>query len=57
MNEQQTQDAMAYKDVILQRLVEHYLTHAALPDQEAERVTLRIFHRLYRAVLAEGYGG
>ena len=56
MNQQQAPTQVEYTNTLLDRLVEHYLT-ATTPDQtERDRLTPVLFHKLYRAIMAEGYG-
>ncbi len=51
----QTQDEAPYTNAILNRLVEHYLADSPLPGKNGE-LSITLFHRLYRYVMAEGYG-
>ncbi len=50
----QTQDDTPYTNAILDRLVEQYLADAPLPGNNGE-LSITLFHRLYRYVMAEGY--
>ncbi len=52
---QQTTDDAAYMNAILDRLVEHYLGDTPLPNNNGQ-LSITLFHRLYRHVMAEGYG-
>jgi hypothetical protein len=56
MNQQQTQTTAEYKDVLLNRLLEQYLENRSIPDLEGKSLTPALFHRLFRAIAAEGYG-
>ncbi len=44
------------QDAILKRLLEYFLTRTELPHNQPTLVTATLFHRLYRYVVAEGYG-
>ena len=48
--------AVRYRNRILKRLVELYLTGTDLPAGMPTRRTIAEFHRLYRHIIAEGYG-
>ena len=50
----QTQDNAPYTNAILDRLVEHYLADSPLPGNNGA-LSVTLFHRLYRYVMAEGY--
>ena len=56
MDQPQIQGNLQFVDRILNRLLEHYLTREALPGTDEERLTVTLFHRLARCVVAEGYG-
>ncbi len=56
MNKRQTQRDVQYTNGILDHLLEQYLAGNIPPNQAGEPVTITLFHRLSRAVLAEGYG-
>jgi hypothetical protein len=57
MNQQQlTQRDTAYSEAIVERLREHYLAHTPLPGDEGKLLTIPLFYRLARYVMAEGYG-
>ncbi len=46
----------AYEDALIERLRDRYLSKTPLPGEDGTPLTLACFYRLYRAVLAEGYG-
>jgi hypothetical protein len=54
--QRQTQGDVEYVNGILKRLQQHYLNSTALPSQEGQPLTLTLLYRLYRYVIAEGYG-
>ncbi len=56
MNQQPIPAQVEHEDMLLDRLVEQYLAAVALPGDEPRRLTPALFHRLYRAIKAEGYG-
>ena len=56
-HEPQTQDNAVYITALVNRLAEQYLARTALPGPDGAPLTIERFHRLYRCVLAEGYGG
>ena len=57
MDTQQIQEAAAaYRNALLQRLVEHYLRRDRVPSKDQQPITITLFHRLCHHVLAEGYG-
>ena len=56
MNQQQTPIQVEYTNTLLDRLVEHYLTAPTPRKTESVRLTPVLFHKLYRAIMAEGYG-
>ena len=51
----QAKDDVEYADAILDRLVEQYLAGSPLPGTRGQ-LSIVLFHRLYRYVMAEGYG-
>ncbi len=54
--QQQTQGNIAYTNAIIERLRERYLNQMTLPRTDAKPLTITEFYRLYRHVIAEGYG-
>ena len=56
MEQQQTQGDVEYLHRLLGQLVEHYLTHEPLPNDDWKQLTVPLLHRLARCVVAEGYG-
>jgi hypothetical protein len=56
MEFQQTPVKEEFPDIILQRLLEHYLTHEPIPGKAETIITGDLVHRLYRYAVAEGYG-
>ena len=54
--EQQLQQDTVYVDALIERLRECYVTRAPLPTAEAAPLTVTDLYRLYRYMLAEGYG-
>ena len=46
----------AHPQALHDRLVEHFLNATPLPGSAHERLTPTLFHRIYRAIAAEGYG-
>ncbi len=56
MNQQQTQEEVAYETALLERLRELYLTRMPLPTSEGTPLTINDFYRFYRFIKAEGYG-
>ena len=51
-----TLDDSTYSDAIVARLTEHFLSSASVPGYADRPLTVSRFYRLYRHVLAEGYG-
>ncbi len=51
-----TQGDVAHTNALIERLRERYLKHMTVPDTDAKPLTLTQFYRLYRHVIAEGYG-
>jgi hypothetical protein len=59
MHEPHAPGGIAYRNRILKRLLEHYLIGRARSTDEVDELTVLTvarFHRLYRYVVAEGYG-
>ncbi len=56
MNQQQTQQEVAYETALLERLRELYLTRTPPPSSERAPLTINDFYRFYRYIKAEGYG-
>ena len=54
--QQQTQGAVAHTDALIERLRERYLNQMTIPRTDAKPLTIAEFYRLYRHVMAEGYG-
>lgn len=54
--EWQTSADEEYTNAIINRLVEHYLARRPMPGKEGEPLSIERFHRLYCAIMAEGYG-
>ncbi len=54
--DQQVTDDPGYADGIVARLTEHFLSSAPLPGYEDRPLTVARFYRLYRHIIAEGYG-
>lgn len=52
----QAQGDTQYVEAILDRLVEHYITDTELHGEDRRAITVGCFHRLWRYVIAEGYG-
>ncbi len=55
-HEPHTQDDAVYINALVDRLAEQYLARTATPAPNGAPLTIERFHRLYRCVLAEGYG-
>ena len=56
MEQQHLQLASTYADALIERLLDLYLQRTPLPDAEQKSLTVERFFRIYRCVLAEGYG-
>ena len=56
MNEQQTQQQTEWTNATLDRLVENYLSNAEVPWKDGANLSPAVFHKMLRAILAEGYG-
>ncbi len=56
MEQQHLQLASTYADALIERLLDLYLQRTPLPDAEQKPLTVERFFRIYRCVLAEGYG-
>jgi hypothetical protein len=54
--EQQLQQGTEYVDALIERLRACYLTRVPLPTAEAAPLNVADVYRLYRHMLAEGYG-
>jgi hypothetical protein len=55
-HEPHTQDDAVYINALVDRLAAQYLARTATPGPNGAPLTIERFHRLYRCVLAEGYG-
>ena len=53
---QHTQSDVAHTNALIERLRERYLKQMTLPRTDATPLTITEFYRLYRHVIAEGYG-
>ena len=56
MEQQHLQLASTYVDALIERLLDLYLQRTPLPDADQKPLTVDRFFRVYRSVLAEGYG-
>ena len=56
MEQQHLQLASTYAEALIERLLDRYLQRTPLPDAEQQPLTVERFLRIYRCVLAEGYG-
>ena len=56
MNQQERHTQVEYLNGLLDRLMEQYLSAGGLSQREGEPLSPALFHKLYRAIIAEGYG-
>ena len=56
MEQQHLQLASTYADALIERLLDLYLKRVPLPDAEQQPLSVERFFRIYRCMLAEGYG-
>ncbi len=56
MEQQHLLHASTYADALIERLLDLYLQRTPLLDAEQRPLTVERFFRIYRCVLAEGYG-
>ena len=56
MNQQERQTQVEYLNGLLDRMMEQYLSAGGLSPREGESLSPALFHKLYRAIMAEGYG-
>lgn len=56
MDTHTTASESTYTEALLTRLAALHLSGASLPNAENREVSAWLLHRLFRAVLSEGYG-